>query len=81
MSDLLELAAKIVNTRGYLVIGSLVPQKIGTVDNPHHNGEFLNQPCRIVRETTRADFQAQCTFLGEGAVWDGWGYFYVIETD
>jgi hypothetical protein len=79
-----EDLAQIMTARGHLVVTSYLPQKIGQIGTPQPGPNYdcrtTCQPCRIVRETTRADFVEQCDLIGE-SVRDDFHYFYVIETD
>jgi hypothetical protein len=79
----LDDAAKILATRGYLVIGSTVRLKPGYIAREIHGTKpfaTLGQPVQVVRETTFDDFAAQAAVIDEKVVYS-WPYFYVVVTD
>jgi hypothetical protein len=89
MKTALRECAKIFRKRGYVVIGSMVPMKVGQIarnirGGPEVNFDRLGQPARVVRRTTFADFCGQEKAIGHATTndpEDSWRYFYVVVTD
>ena len=86
MENWWELAQRIYQERGYLVIARISPYRIGaivlTVNLTDQPGVALPQPFRVMGETTQEDFIAQQELANVPAQRSpGVEHFYRIMTD
>lgn len=83
----IEIAALVVQKRGYLIVCVEDVQPLGSVRrDTTQAGEHLGQPLRFVRETTAEDFNGQIELLRPFFGYDApsapsWFHFYIVETD
>jgi hypothetical protein len=81
----LEMCAAIIAKRGYLICCTSGPRKLGEIEHAIDGRTMkpVGQPLRIVRETTRDDYNAQAVAMGESPF--GWHcpnpHYYIVESD
>lgn len=85
MSAALEACAEIVAKRGYLIIATCGPRRIGHIETAYDGRtmEQVDQPLRIVRETTRSDYDLQTIAMGEDplGLHPRDAHYYIVESD
>jgi hypothetical protein len=86
--EAVEMCSECVRQRGYLVMGSWKHIRIGTILGRGVVGvgnRGIDIPFRVVKETSRADYQEQCRVIDSlypGVLFiNPYRYYYVIETD
>jgi hypothetical protein len=80
-----EIVTICVRERGYMVLGSTQPRKIGTVIDAVDRGR-LPQPFAVTQQTDKADADEQHQVLAEHGLSEEnysalWPYFYRLSTD
>jgi hypothetical protein len=81
-----EAISQIYAARGYLVTARYKldgPCEIGEILMGVHirNGSFIDQPLRVVAETTRQDFIDQAHYFGSYHIDPDYDRFYRVESD